>query len=118
MQENFEILQAEDVVSLNDANKEDISDLLDTLEIAYLFKVDDFVNSLVNPLNIYDSAKLSLREGLSCRVMTTRKNGWVEGKIKLSLQFTPDEISTLKEGQKLPVSFDSPLDEIRNSSIL
>jgi 6-pyruvoyl-tetrahydropterin synthase len=117
MQENLEILEPEDVVSLNNVDEEDISDLLDTLEVSYLSKVDDFVDSLVTSLNICDSAKQSLKEGLSCRVMTTRKNGWVNGKIKLSLQFTPDEPVSLKEKQKSFVSFDSSLDEIRNTVV-
>ncbi|NMF58067.1 KGK domain-containing protein [Pseudanabaena yagii] len=57
-----------------------------------------------------------LKEGISCRVMTTQQTGWRFGKIrlKIELQFIPDESST----EETVENFDSPLDEIRKTAEL
>ena len=125
MQENFEFLQSDDVVEIKELEDKSVKDLINAMGISYLFKVGNFIESLADPKNL-------LKEGISCRVMTTRKNGWVNGKIKLSLQFTPDEdidtdMSTSSEKQsdivekndcESVVYLESSLDEIRNLSIL
>jgi len=118
MQENFEILQSEDVVAFNydDSQKIAITAILQAINASYLFGVDDFIDSLINPLQMRnDEAKIILKEGISCRVMTTRKNGWVQGKVKLGLHFVADESDHSDNDQESPVRFESPLDEIRNT---
>jgi hypothetical protein len=118
MQENFEILQSEDVVAFNydDSQKIAITAILQAINASYLFGVDDFIDSLINPLQMRnDEAKIILKQGISCRVMTTRKNGWVQGKVKLGLHFVADEIDNSNNEQESPVRFESPLDEIRNA---
>ncbi|NMF58068.1 KGK domain-containing protein [Pseudanabaena yagii] len=111
MIDNIEILHSEDVVELRDSSNQPINDLLNVIEIAYLFKVEDFIESLVEPLNIDEEAKIALREGIACRVMTTRQKGWIKGKVKLGLHFIP-EIDDLPTAESK-----NPLDEIRNTSI-
>jgi hypothetical protein len=103
MQENSDFLQSDDVIALTNREAEDVQDLLQSLHMSYVFKVRDFIDSLIQPLNIYDSAKTFLQDGVSCSVMTTRKNGWVKGTVKVTLQFIPEQ------------ELDSPLDEIRNN---
>ncbi len=118
MQENFEILQSEDVVAFNydDSQKVAITAILQAINASYLFGVDDFIDSLINPLQMRnDEAKIILKQGISCRVMTTRKNGWVQGKVKLGLHFVADEIDCPNNDQESLVHFESPLDEIRNA---
>ncbi len=118
MQKKFEILQAEDVVALNydDSQKIAITAILQATNASYLFGVDDFIDSLIDPLQMRNNeAKTILKEGILCRVMTTRQQGWVEGKVKLGLHFIADEIDDSKSEQQSSVHFENPLDEIRNT---
>lgn len=64
MQENFEILQSEDVVAFNydDSQKIAITAILQAINASYLFGVDDFIDSLINPLQMRnDEAKIILK---------------------------------------------------------
>ncbi len=119
MQEKFEILDLEDVVSLNhDENnqKSAITAILKAINISYLFGVDDFLDCLINPLQIRnDESYKILKEGISCRVMTTRQKGWVQGKVKLGLHFVGDEVANENEEPQSLIRYNNPLDEIRNT---
>ena len=136
MSQNFEIVQEDAVLSFEKLQEEEteklIVDIQSTLEISDLFRSHTFIDSLIDQINFLDDAKSIIKEGIPCQMMTPRQKGWISGKIKLSLQFIADEdintgISTSSEKQsdvveendrKSVVSFESPLDEIRNLSIL
>ena len=66
-----------------------------------------------------DGVNKILKDGISCRVMTTRQKGWVLGKVKLGLHFVADEIQNENEDNQTLLSTNSkpnsPLDEIRNN---
>jgi hypothetical protein len=110
MQENFEILQSDDVVEINEADDKAIEDLINAMDISYLFKVGNLIESLSDP-------KRLLKDGLSCRVMTTRQKGWVSGKVQLGLHFIPDETPKENKDNQILLSSNNLLDEIRNTSI-
>ena len=121
MQEDFELLQSDDVVEINESDDKAIEDLINAMDISYLFKVGNFIESLADPKNL-------LKEGIFCRVMTTRHKGWVSGKVKLGLCFIADEIQKENENDQILLSANNksnnlldeirnPLDEIRNTSI-
>jgi len=115
MQEESEILELDDVVSFNERHEANITDILNTLGIAYLFKTDDLIYSLGKKLNLYDESISSLKDGIPCRVMTTRQKGWVSGKVRLGLHFIPDEVDAKNKDSQILNSSDSPLDNIRNN---
>jgi hypothetical protein len=110
MQENFEILQSDDVVEINEAEDKAIDDLINAMDISYLFKVGNLIESLSDPKHL-------LKDGVSCRVMTTRQKGWVSGKVKLGLHFIPDETQKENKDDQILLSSNNLLDEIRNTSI-
>jgi hypothetical protein len=116
MPEKFELVQVDDVLSLEEEQDEEterlIEDILNTLEISALFRSDNFIDSLIEKTNFLDDAKPMVAEGIPCRMMTPRKQGWIKGKVKLSLQFIPDE----NDDSEISVPFDNPLDEIRKTS--
>ncbi len=112
MQEDFELLQSDDVVEINESGDKAIEDLINAMDISYLFKVGNLIESLSDP-------KRLLKEGISCRVMTTRQKGWVSGKVKLGLHFIADETQRENEDNQILHSSNnnsnSLLDEIRNN---
>jgi hypothetical protein len=112
MEENFEVLQGEDVVEINESGEKDVQDLLNAMDITYLFKVENLMESLADPKNL-------LKDGLACRVMTTRQKGWISGKVKLGLHFIADEVADKNEESQSLIKYDNPLDdpldEIRNT---
>lgn len=77
------------------------------------FEFKDFQESISRMIGLSSEVMDSFKEGIPCRVMTTRKKGWQLGKIrlKLEIQFVPDNISDTSIEH-----FDSPLDEIRSIS--
>jgi hypothetical protein len=88
-------------------------DILNTLEISALFRPNDFLDSLVERVNFLDDVKPMLINGIPYRMMTPRRKGWTNGKIKLKLEFISEENRDIQE----PKSSGDSLDEIRNSSI-
>jgi hypothetical protein len=112
MQEDFELLQSNDVVEIKESENKAIEDLINAMDISYLFKVGNLIESLADPKNL-------LKEGIPCRVMTTRQKGWLSGKVKLGLHFIADEIQKEKDDNQNSISSNSKsnslLDEIRNN---
>ncbi len=122
MQEEFEILSLDDVVALNNNDKQQkvaITALLSTINASYLFGVNDFLDDIILAYINNDEVNKILKEGISCRVMTTRQKGWVSGKVKLGLHFISDDIQEKNEENQISLSSNSksnsPLDEIRNN---
>ena len=120
MTEKSEFVQSGDVISFEDNQDKEIvifiEDIINTLEISTLFKADSFINSLIEKVNFLDDVKPVIKEGIPCQMMTPRRQGWMKGKVKLSLKFIPDEVNKT-ENLQTPFSSESPLDEIRNTSI-
>ncbi len=120
MTEKSEIVQSDDVLSFEEDQDKKIvvfiEDIINTLEISTLFRSDTFINALIEKINFLDDVKPMIKEGIPCQMMTPRRQGWMKGKVKLSLKFIPDEVSKTENHQTL-FSSESPLDEIRNTSI-
>ena len=120
MTEKSEIVQSDDVLSFEEDQDKKIvvfiEDIINTLEISTLFRSDAFINALIEKINFLDDVKPMIKEGIPCQMMTPRRQGWIKGKVKLSLKFIPDEVNKT-ENLQTPFSSESPLDEIRNTSI-
>lgn len=115
MQDEIGIVQPEDIVAFDKTEGEDadfVRQILSALKMPYLSRSDNLIRRLIGQLNINENAKKTLEDGLVCHIITTRKQGFINGKVKLSLQFIPDEA----DDTQISVSFDNPLDEIRNTT--
>ena len=118
MPDKCEILDSDDVIEFDKTGgnlQVFMIEITEALEISCLFRENDFTSSLMKLMNISDGARHILKEGISCRTMTTRKTGWARGKFKFALQFIPDEVENFQSEQESSIDFVSPLDEIRNS---
>ena len=86
-----EFLRLDDVISVDESEK---------VIVNYkTFKCQEFLNSILIKLFNNDLGKKWIFESVDCELLSPGKN-WRKGKIKISLEFIPDEV-------------DSPLDEIR-----
>ena len=116
MQEEFEILSLEDVVALNNNDNQQkiaITALLSTINASYLCGVNDFLDDIILSCIQEDEVNKILKDGISCRVMTTRQKGWVSGKVKLGLHFIADD----NNSSEIVNISNNPLDDIRNTSL-
>ena len=117
MDEKVEILNSDDVVSFteeDDGYNSRVYDIQQRFKISRLFEFGEFIDGISKLISLSTEAMELLTEGIQCRVMTTRQQGWRFGKIrlKIELQFIPDETLTEQNTN----NFDSPLDEIRKIS--
>ena len=116
MSNKAEILQSDDVVCLTEDDEygSHVYNIEQRFKIARLFEFGEFIDGISKVINLSTEAMELLTEGIQCRVMTTRQQGWRIGKIrlKIELQFIPDEPLTEQNTN----NFDSPLDEIRKIS--
>ena len=117
MDEKVEILNSDDVVSFteeDDGYNSRVYDIQQRFKISRLFEFGEFIDGISKLISLSTEAMELLTEGIQCRVMTTRQQGWRIGKIrlKIELQFIPDEPLTEQNTN----NFDSPLDEIRKIS--
>ena len=87
------ILNSEDVISVNDSDK------INTVINHKTFTVQELLGALFLKWFNSDVGKKWLFEGTECQYLAPGKL-WKKGKIKISLEFIPDEV-------------ESPLDEIR-----
>lgn len=74
-----------------------------------LHKVSEFSSMIVDRLAYYDLSSLLEKSGLVCNVLIPGQQ-WQAGKLRLRLEFVPDESSTEVNDCSAPAS---PLDEIR-----
>ncbi|MEQ8755999.1 MAG: KGK domain-containing protein [Coleofasciculus sp. G1-WW12-02] len=120
----FKPLEQDEIVSLSENS---LSILLahPTFKVSELLRaIIDLVSSNDNVLN--DSVKKKGRdrkevngwwnEGIQCQVLTHEGKGWQNGKVRLTLEFFPDEseieeTSTSKEPEITQI--ESPLDDLR-----
>ena len=110
-------MNSDDVVCFteeDDGYNSPVYDIQQRFSIARLFEFGEFIDGISKVINLSTEAMELLTEGIQCRVMTTRQQGWRIGKIrlKIELQFIPDEPLTEQNTN----NFDSPLDEIRKIS--
>jgi hypothetical protein len=116
MSNKAEILQSDDVVCFTEDDKygSPVYNIEQRFDIARLFEFGEFIDGISKVISLSTEAMELLTEGIQCRVMTTRQQGWRIGKIrlKIELQFIPDEPLTEQNTN----NFDSPLDEIRKIS--
>ncbi len=118
MSSKAEILNSDDVVCLTEDDGYDspVYRIEQRFEISRLFEFGEFIDGISKVISLSTKAMELLTEGIQCRVMTTRQQGWRFGKIrlKIELQFIPDEPLTDQNIDHL----ESPLDEIRKTSEL
>jgi KGK domain len=105
------------------------SELLSDLGVVtFLEEPPNFLSTTAKPEEIYralsdivsqvyhDSQATKLFvEGLQCEVMHPQSNGWIKGKVRISLEFTPNEDEGKSVFQSLQTIVQSPLDELRNT---
>ncbi|WP_373530677.1 KGK domain-containing protein [Nostoc sp.] len=93
MEDIFERLNHDEVVSIE-------PDTFDKLNIAKTFKVRDLITAIKEYIGTEETDEVNLyTQGLNCEVLQFSTQGWKKGKVRLALEFCPDEP-------------ESPLDEI------
>ncbi|WP_414578941.1 KGK domain-containing protein [Anabaena sp. CCY 9402-a] len=93
MTDGFEILNHDEVVTIE-------PDTFNKLDIAKTFKVRDLITAIKEYIGAEETSEANLyTQGLNCEVLKFTAQGWIKGKVRLALEFCPDEP-------------DSPLDEI------
>jgi KGK domain len=95
MTDHIELLTPEDVITLEDEKTKPRMP-------HKTFKVDELTLSLAQNLSFNEEQKEWLKNGISANVLVAGKL-WRKGKVKLSIEFIPDE----NEHEK------SPLDDFR-----
>ena len=98
MSENSELLQGDEVISVSPDER--------VLIDHHTFLSDELIGKLSQSVHGINGKLLKkwCFDGVSCKLLTP-KRGWRKGKIKISLEFIPDE-SEMSEPE-------SPLDDIR-----
>ncbi|WP_341526760.1 KGK domain-containing protein [Nostoc sp. UHCC 0302] len=93
MGDGFERLNHDEVVSIE-------PDTFNKLDIAKTFKVRDLIRAIKEHIGADGTSEANLyTEGLNCEVLQFTTEGWKKGKVRLALEFCPEEP-------------ESPLDEI------
>jgi hypothetical protein len=121
----FKALQQDEIVSLAE-------DALSILIAHPTFKVSEFIKAIINLIINYDDvlsdsvsntrrrdkkeANAWWNEGIQCQVLTHEGKGWQNGKVRLTLEFCPDEpeIEETSTSNRLEIPQpESPLDDLR-----
>jgi len=92
----FQALKYDEVLSIY---SEDISDYL---ELPRTLRVIEFIEAIAEKALPSDQEISSFSDGIECEALKFDGQGWRKGKIRVSLEFCPDEIK-------------SPLDDIRQA---
>lgn len=98
MNSEFEPLNHSDVVSTN-------FDTFSNFEMSNTFKVVELLEVIKAYSNVDGNESALFSEGLDCEVLKPGAKGWQKGKVRISLQFCPDQTSEST----------SPLDDIRQN---
>ena len=85
-------------ITLNGDEVLTVSDDDNILMNHYTYKAEELLNAIGNSVNRNKKEKWCI-EGVPCEVLAPNQS-WQKGKVKISLEFIPDEI-------------ESPLDELR-----
>ncbi|WP_414544187.1 KGK domain-containing protein [Nostoc sp. CCY0012] len=85
MENQFERLNHHEVVYVQ-------PDTFNNLKVAGTFKVHDLIAAIKEYLGATGTTEENLYEqGLNCEVLKFSSEGWTKGKVRLSLEFCPDE---------------------------
>jgi hypothetical protein len=85
MGDGFERLNHDEVVSIE-------SDTLNKLDIAKTFKVRDLITAIKEYIGADGTPEANLyTQGINCEVLKFTAQGWKKGKVRLALEFCPDE---------------------------
>lgn len=98
MNSEFEPLNHNDVVSVN-------PDTFRNLDISNTFKIVQLLEALGEYFHTDTNEAALFSNGLECEVLKPGTKGWQKGKVRISLQFCPDQTSEST----------SPLDDIRQN---
>lgn len=85
MDKKTEVLQPEEVLTLLDEKE------LQTLESAKTAKASEFLRAILKQLAADGKEKLLLTDGVECEVLKIGGTEWLKGKVKMRLEFYPDE---------------------------
>lgn len=110
-QDDFELLKCDEVLSAESLELSQYLDLPPTLKVAEL------VEAIAQQLLSQEEAHL-FSKGMTCEVLKFGERNWQKGKIRVSLEFCPDEAKLLdlseKSNETIPQP-ESPLDDIRRT---
>ncbi|MEA5515852.1 KGK domain-containing protein [Nodularia sp. UHCC 0506] len=85
MENGFERLNHDEVVYVK-------PDIFNNLDVSGTFKVHDLISAIKQYLGAEGTTEESLySQGLDCEVLKFSAEGWKKGKVRLSLEFCPDE---------------------------
>ncbi|NJL83256.1 MAG: hypothetical protein HC890_10420 [Chloroflexaceae bacterium] len=94
--ERAEILEPLDVFTLLDGKERE------TVGLPKTQRVDDLIDYVVARLTVHPEGKKIYQKGISVELLKPDAKGWRKGKLKLCIQFIPDEP-------------ESPLDDVRQA---
>ena len=111
MNNNFENLKSEDVVSVY-AGQIFIS--------SRTFTVVEFIAAMMQAIkkqlgDLTEGKETWFGEGLECKILKPGAKSWERGKVRLSLEFAPEvlEVETVESSESENNKSESPLDDIR-----
>ncbi|MBF2064644.1 MAG: KGK domain-containing protein [Calothrix sp. C42_A2020_038] len=84
MDNEFQRLHHYEVVSINTEN-------LDTLDVSDTFKVIQLLQAIKELVGLEIAESSLFDQGIECEVLRFRANSWRRGKVRLSLEFKPDD---------------------------
>ncbi|MBD2069404.1 KGK domain-containing protein [Leptolyngbya sp. FACHB-671] len=82
-QDNFDLLNRDEVLSVESA------ELLQYLDLPPTLRVAEFVEAIAQRLLSHEEAHL-FSQGLSCEILRFGKRNWHKGRIRVSIEFCPD----------------------------
>lgn len=97
MNNRFEALNGDDVVSVNPKTFEN-------LDISHTSRVVHLLAALQEYFYHATNEAILFTEGIDCEVLRLGAKGWQEGKIRINVEFCPNQ----------PSEPESPLDDIRH----
>ena len=84
---SLEILQNNEVINISNNNK-----IRESLCLPPTCLVKDFKNAIANKIASGNGEETEkLLEGIKCEVIQFKKGGWESGKIKIAIEFCPDD---------------------------
>lgn len=110
MQLKFNNLDREDVVSVSKSK---------IIVDGTTFTVEEFVKALMRTISNYvgnenDERRNWFNTGLDCKVLIPGTKGWQKGKVRITLEFCPDEQELIPQSDRMETNgFTSPLDDLR-----
>lgn len=84
MDREFQRLHHHEVVSVN-------LETLENLEVANTFKVNQLLAAIREMLGLNTQESSLFDQGVACEVLRFRANDWQKGRVRLTLEFSPDE---------------------------